>query len=81
VPGDTHRNLRVSNQLEDVRWKHVLLPVWSLTYSFRGKNYAVLVHGQSGRVVGRAPLSWVKILLLVLAVGAAATLAAALSAL
>ena len=26
---------------------------------------AVLIHGQSGRVVGSAPVSWVKILLLV----------------
>lgn len=68
VPGDTYRHLRVSNQLDDVRWKHVLLPVWSLTYTFRGRSYAVLVHGQSGRVVGRAPLSWVKVLLLVVAV-------------
>lgn len=71
VPGDTQRNLRVSNTFDDVRWKHVLLPVWSVAYSFRGKVYPVLVNGQSGRVVGEAPLSWVKILLAVLGVGAA----------
>ncbi len=65
VPGDTHRNLRVKNQLRDIRWKHVLLPVWSLTYEYGGKSYAVLVHGQTGRVAGSAPLSWTKILLLV----------------
>jgi len=69
VPGDTHRNLRVENHISEVRWKHVLLPVWSLTYAFSGKNYAVLIHGQSGRVVGKAPYSWVKILLAVLALG------------
>jgi DNA-directed RNA polymerase subunit RPC12/RpoP len=68
VPGDTHRNLRVRNDIGGVRWKHVLLPIWSLQYRFGGKVYTVLIHGQTGRVVGRAPLSWVKILLLVFGV-------------
>jgi DNA-directed RNA polymerase subunit RPC12/RpoP len=75
VPGDTHRNLRVSNRLTDVRWKHVLLPVWSLTYAFGGREYAVLVHGQTGKVVGEAPYSWIKILLLVLGILAAVGIA------
>lgn len=68
VPGDTHRDLRVRTELSDVRWKHVLLPIWSLSYDFRGKTYAVLIHGQTGRVVGRAPYSIVKISLALLAV-------------
>ena len=81
VPGDTHRALRVRTSVQDVRWKHVLLPIWSVTYSFKGRGYAVLVHGQSGRVVGRAPLSWWKILGLVLAIGAVAAAIALGSAL
>ncbi len=80
VPGDTHRNLRVQNRIEDVRWKHVLLPLWSLQYRFRGKTYTVLVHGQTGRVAGRAPLSWAKVLLLVLAIVLAALVALAVAA-
>ena len=71
VPGDTHRNLRVQNHIANVRWKHVLLPIWSLQYRFRGKVYTVLVNGQTGRVTGKAPISWLKILLLVLGVSAA----------
>ncbi len=81
IPGDTHRRLEVRNRVRDVRWKHVLLPMWSLTYQYGGKGYAVLIHGQSGRIAGKAPLSWFKILglvllivalvLIVLAVGAA----------
>lgn len=62
VPGDTHRNLRADHDISGVRWKHVLLPMWSLTYQFQGKPYTVLVHGQTGRVHGRAPWSVVKIL-------------------
>ena len=73
VPGDTHRHLRVQNRISDVRWKHVLLPLWSLQYRFRGKPYTVLIHGQSGRVAGEAPLSWVKILFAVLGAAAVVT--------
>lgn len=65
VPGDTYRSLRVQNRIGGVRWKHVLLPIWSLQYRFGGRVYTVLVHGQTGRVVGQAPWSWVKILLLI----------------
>jgi predicted RNA-binding Zn-ribbon protein involved in translation (DUF1610 family) len=75
VPGDTQRNLRVQNRISDVRWKHVLLPMWSLTYAWGGKPYAVLIHGQTGKVVGDAPYSWVKILFLVLGILLAVALA------
>ncbi|MEO1697621.1 MAG: hypothetical protein AAFU73_10020 [Planctomycetota bacterium] len=70
VPGDTHRALRVKNELSDVRWKHVLFPMWSVTYRLGERSYAVLVHGQTGRVVGHAPVSWWKILFAVLLVAA-----------
>jgi DNA-directed RNA polymerase subunit RPC12/RpoP len=68
VPGDTQRSLRVANQIGDVRWKHVLLPMWTVSYKFAGQRYSVLINGQNGRVVGDAPYSWIKIVLLVLAI-------------
>lgn len=71
VPGDTHRFLHVRNRFSAVRWKHVLLPMWSLSFDWKGTRYPVLVHGQTGRVVGRAPWSWVKIALLALVLAAA----------
>lgn len=70
VPGDTQRDLQVRNVIRDVKWKHILLPLWTLTYAFGGKSYTVLIHGQTGRVQGEAPLSWVKILVAVLLVAA-----------
>lgn len=75
VPGDTHRFLRVRNRFSGVRWKHVLLPMWSLTFEWKGERYPVLVHGQTGRVVGRAPWSWVKIALAALLLAAAIAIA------
>ena len=50
VLGDTHRSLRVRNTFRDVRWKHILLPMWSVTYAFWGKSYAVLINGQTGQI-------------------------------
>ncbi|MBK7403508.1 MAG: hypothetical protein IPJ41_02455 [Phycisphaerales bacterium] len=76
VPGDTQRALRVQNTISDARWKHVLLPIWVVQYRFAQRVYTVLIHGQTGRVVGRAPYSWVKIALTVAGVLAAAGLAA-----
>jgi len=49
--------------------------MWSLTFEWKGERYPVLVHGQTGRVVGRAPWSWAKILLAVLLLAAAIGLA------
>jgi DNA-directed RNA polymerase subunit RPC12/RpoP len=79
VPGDTQRNLQVRNRISGVRWKHVLLPVWSLQYRFQGKVYTVLVSGQTGRVAGHAPWSWVKILVLLMFLGIAALVIVALA--
>jgi hypothetical protein len=81
VPGDTHRALRVHNTIRDVRWKHVLLPLWTVTYRHSGKPYSVLVNGQTGRVHGQAPLSWIKIALFVLALAAGVALIALVLAL
>jgi hypothetical protein len=67
-----------SDTCDDLHWKHVLLPMWSLTYRFRDKAYPVLIHGQTGKVVGDAPYSWVKILVAVVGVVALGLLVAVL---
>ena len=66
VPGDTHRNLNVANRFTNETYKHVLLPVWYVSYRFKKRAYAVLVNGQTGQVEGDAPRSWVKILFVIL---------------
>lgn len=61
IPGDTHRNLRISPDYSAQTFKHVLLPVWLLTYTYGTKNYQVAVNGATGKITGEYPLSWVKI--------------------
>jgi hypothetical protein len=49
-------------------FKHVLVPVWMLAYDYGGKSYQVVVNGYTGTIAGEYPKSWVKILLLILAI-------------
>jgi len=67
VPGDTYRNLNVASTYRDQTFKHILAPVWLVSYSYGAQSYQVLVNGVTGTVTGRHPWSWVKIALLVIA--------------
>ncbi len=71
IPGDTHRNLRISTQKDGLTFKHILLPMWLATYIYNDKSYQFLINGQTGKVDGEKPLSWIKVTLAILA-GAAA---------
>lgn len=79
VPGDTYRNLRVRTEFSNATFKHVLLPVWIAAYLYKDKSYRFLVNGQTGEVQGKAPWSWIKITLAVLAAIALVLLLYALS--
>jgi hypothetical protein len=66
VPGDTYRNLRIDPQYSARTFKHVLVPVWLLTYMYGAKAYNVIVNGYTGKIAGRYPKSFWKIALVVL---------------
>jgi hypothetical protein len=68
VPGDTHRNLDVRASYTGERFKHVLVPVWLLSYVYHGRSYQVVLNGVTGAIAGERPWSWIKIALLVLVV-------------
>ena len=68
IGGDQQRVHDVSTAYSEVRFKHVLLPVWISAYRFRNKTYRFLVNGQTGEVAGESPLSWQRVTLLVIAV-------------
>lgn len=57
------RNAKVEVLLTKVRTRRVLLPAWVAAYRYRDKLYRVVVHGQSpSSVVGKTPLSWLRVL-------------------
>ena len=68
VPGDTHRNLQIHPQFAGQTFKHVLVPVWLLTYDYATRIYQVVVNGYTGRMAGRYPKSPWKVALLVIVI-------------
>ena len=66
VPGDTYRNLQIHPSFSGQTFKHILVPIWLLTYDFKAKPYQVVVNGYTGQMAGDYPKSFWKIALLVL---------------
>ena len=67
IPGDTYRNLEVIADYSAQTFKHVLLPIWLLTYQYGAKTFRIACNGVTGTVAGKYPKSWIKITLLVIA--------------
>jgi hypothetical protein len=72
VPGDTHRNLNVRSDYSGQTFKHILVPVWLLTYTYGARSFQVVINGYTGVIAGRYPKSWIKITLAILALLATA---------
>ncbi len=68
VPGDTHKDLDVSADFSGQTFKHILVPVWLLAYTYGSRNFQVVINGYTGAISGRYPKSPIKIILLVLAI-------------
>ena len=68
VPGDTYRNLQVDATYRGRTFKHVLMPVWLVSYTYGSRSFQVVGNGYTGAIAGEQPYSWVKITFAVLAV-------------
>ena len=66
VPGDTHRNLRIAPEFSAQTFKHILVPVWLLAYTYGSTRYQVIVNGYTGAIAGQYPKSPWKILFVIL---------------
>ena len=58
----------MNTQYNEVRYKHVLLPLWKAKYGYAGKTYHYMINGENGKVSAQYPKSKLKILLVVLLV-------------
>ena len=68
IIGDTYRNLEVRANYSAQTFKHILAPVWLLTYNFRSKAFQAAMNGFTGAIKGEYPKSWVKVALLIIAI-------------
>ncbi len=68
IPGDTYRNLAVRADYSGQTFKHILAPVWLLTYTFGARSFQAVMNGVTGAIRGEYPKSWIKVTLLVIAI-------------
>ena len=66
IGGDQQRVSHVDTDVDDVTFKHILLPVWLAAYKYRGRTFRFVVNGRTGRVQGERPFSAWKIAFAVL---------------
>lgn len=76
IGGDVQRVAQVHTRYSDETFKHILLPVWTAAYRYRGRAYRFVVNAQTGSVQGERPYSAWKIGFAVVAALIAAALIA-----
>ena len=79
IPGDTFRNLVVHSDYSGQTFKHILAPIWLLTYTFGARVFQCALNGVTGAVRGEYPKSPWKIALIVLAILVVVLIALSLS--
>jgi hypothetical protein len=68
IPGDTYRNLVIHPTFTARTFKHILVPLWLLTYTYGAKIFHVLVNAATGRIAGEYPKSFWKVFFLVVGI-------------
>jgi len=68
IPGDTFRNLVVRADYSAQTFKHILAPVWFLSYTYGARVFQCAMNGVNGTIRGEYPKSPWKIAFLVLAI-------------
>ena len=68
IGGDKQRINAKSIEYNDLKFKHLLLPVWISAFTFNSKLYQFVVNGRTGQVIGEYPKSMAKIASIVLAI-------------
>ncbi len=66
LPGDTYSQLRVRTDFSRIASDLCLLPMYLVTYRYKGKLYRFLMNGQTGKTAGNKPLSPAKVSIAIL---------------
>jgi len=68
IRGDTYRNLNVRADYSAQTFKHILAPVWLLTYNYGARAFQAAMNGVTGAIQGEYPKSWIKVTLLIIGI-------------
>ena len=47
---------KFNNDVEKLRWNYMLLPVWFMTFHYKGKMWEYAINGQTGKIAGELPI-------------------------
>lgn len=61
IGGDQQRIHRLHTNHSNTTFKHLLLPLWTAAFTFKGKTYRFVVNGRNGKTRGERPYSVIKI--------------------
>ncbi|MDR1719198.1 MAG: hypothetical protein LBR67_03635 [Dysgonamonadaceae bacterium] len=68
IGGSQQRISRLDTHFSEIKFKHVLLPVWLSAYRYNNHAYVFAINGRTGQVTGQRPWSAWKIATLVIAI-------------
>ncbi len=68
IGGDDQKINSQSTQFNNIKFKHLLLPVWISAFKFNNKVYQFVINGRTGKVIGQYPKDKAKIIMLVIAI-------------
>ncbi|MDD3738667.1 MAG: hypothetical protein PHP31_05175 [Lentimicrobiaceae bacterium] len=68
IGGDDQRIDSSHTEYNNIKFKHLLLPVWISAFKFNNKVYQFVVNGRTGRVTGQYPKDKTKIAMLVITI-------------
>lgn len=68
IGGDHQRILSMQSEYSNVRFKHILLPLWISAFHYGGKSYRFVINARTGAVQGERPYSAWKIFFLVVTI-------------
>ena len=66
IPGDTYRNLVVHTSYTRQTFKHILAPIWLMSYTYGARAFQCVQNGVTGAIEGEYPKSPWKIAAIVL---------------
>lgn len=62
-------NRKQFDRIDSLKWNYMMLPVWFMTFNYKGKLWEYAVNGQTGKVSGELPISKAKLAALCTIVG------------
>lgn len=68
IGGDVQQITTMDSAYNDIKFKHILLPVWLSSYRYHDKVYRFLINARTGEVQGERPYSAAKIAILVISI-------------